>query len=167
MRGRSRESALLNPDFRDILSIFNEENVEFLVIGAYELAAYAINAAFLVFLRRFFSAYSAFFAYPCESATENSPQRRGEREDNSNPVTPPIRKPRSSLRLCGEFSLVAAQPRYAIRPQFLGFVRRFFSAPSACFSKQSYAASLFSCSSVIRCAARTAEMTSRPREVST
>jgi hypothetical protein len=31
---------LLNPDFRDILSIFNEENVEYLVIGAYALAAY-------------------------------------------------------------------------------------------------------------------------------
>ena len=28
MRGPSRESALLNPDFRDIVSIFNEEKVE-------------------------------------------------------------------------------------------------------------------------------------------
>ena len=40
MRGPSRESALLNPDFRDILSIFNEEKVEYLVIGAYALAAH-------------------------------------------------------------------------------------------------------------------------------
>ena len=40
MRGLSRESALLNPDFRDILSIFNEESVEYLVIGAYALAAH-------------------------------------------------------------------------------------------------------------------------------
>jgi hypothetical protein len=31
---------LLNPDFRDILSIFNEEGVEYLVIGAYALAAH-------------------------------------------------------------------------------------------------------------------------------
>jgi len=36
MRGRSKESALLNPDFRDILSIFNEENVEYLLVGAYK-----------------------------------------------------------------------------------------------------------------------------------
>jgi len=28
---------LLNPDFRDILSIFNEENVEYLLVGAYAL----------------------------------------------------------------------------------------------------------------------------------
>ena len=40
MRGRSKESALLNPDFRDLLSIFNEENVEYLLVGAYALAAY-------------------------------------------------------------------------------------------------------------------------------
>src|SRR5256885_8531906 len=40
MRGLSRESALLNPDFRDMLSIFNEEKVEYLVVGAYALAAY-------------------------------------------------------------------------------------------------------------------------------
>lgn len=31
---------MLNPDFRDILSIFNEENVEYLAIGAYALAAH-------------------------------------------------------------------------------------------------------------------------------
>lgn len=44
---------------------------------------------------------------------------------------------------------------------------RIFSARSACFSKRVHAASLFSCSSVIRCVARTAEMTSRARGVST
>ena len=31
---------MLNPDFRDILSIFNEERIEYLVIGAYALAAH-------------------------------------------------------------------------------------------------------------------------------
>ena len=31
---------LLNPDFRDMLSIFNEENVEYLLVGAYALAVY-------------------------------------------------------------------------------------------------------------------------------
>lgn len=40
MPGPSRENALLNPDFRDMLSIFNEEQVEYLVIGAYALAAH-------------------------------------------------------------------------------------------------------------------------------
>jgi len=40
MRGPSRESALLNPDFRDMLSISNEEKVEYLVVGAYALADY-------------------------------------------------------------------------------------------------------------------------------
>jgi len=40
MRGPSRESALLNPDFRDMLSILNEEKVEYLVVGAYALAGY-------------------------------------------------------------------------------------------------------------------------------
>src|SRR5439155_7399665 len=40
MRGPSREGALLNPDFRDMLSILNEEKVEYLVVGAYALAAY-------------------------------------------------------------------------------------------------------------------------------
>ena len=28
---------MLNPDFRDMLSIFNEEKVEYLVVGAYAL----------------------------------------------------------------------------------------------------------------------------------
>ncbi len=40
MHGLLQESALLNPDFRDMLSIFNEENVEYLLIGAYALAAH-------------------------------------------------------------------------------------------------------------------------------
>ena len=40
MRGPLRGSALRNPDFRDILSIFNEEKVEYFVIGAYALAAH-------------------------------------------------------------------------------------------------------------------------------
>ena len=31
---------MINPDFRDILSIFNEESVEYLLIGAYALAAH-------------------------------------------------------------------------------------------------------------------------------
>jgi hypothetical protein len=33
MRGLSKESGLLNPDFRDILSVFLEEGVEFLVVS--------------------------------------------------------------------------------------------------------------------------------------
>src|ERR1051326_3145304 len=45
MRGLSRESQLLNPDFRDILSIFLEEGVEFLVIGAYAVAAHGLPRA--------------------------------------------------------------------------------------------------------------------------
>jgi hypothetical protein len=31
---------VLNSDYRDILSIFNEEKVEYIVIGAYALAAH-------------------------------------------------------------------------------------------------------------------------------
>ena len=31
---------MLNPDFRDILSAFSEENVEYLLVGAYALAAH-------------------------------------------------------------------------------------------------------------------------------
>jgi hypothetical protein len=40
MPGPSMESPLLNPDFRDMLSIFNEESVKYLIVGAYALAAY-------------------------------------------------------------------------------------------------------------------------------
>jgi len=35
----------LNPDFRDILSIFNAEGVEYLIVGAYALAAHGIPRA--------------------------------------------------------------------------------------------------------------------------
>jgi hypothetical protein len=45
MPGLSRESQLLNPDFLDILSIFLEESVEFLVIGAYAVAAHGLPRA--------------------------------------------------------------------------------------------------------------------------
>jgi Nucleotidyltransferase of unknown function (DUF6036) len=36
---------VLNPDYRDILSIFNEEKVEYLVVGAYALAAHGLPRA--------------------------------------------------------------------------------------------------------------------------
>jgi hypothetical protein len=36
---------LLNPDFRDILSMFLEEGVEFLVVGAYAVAAHGLPRA--------------------------------------------------------------------------------------------------------------------------
>ena len=36
---------MLNPDFRDILSAFNEEKVEYLVVGAYALAAHGFVRA--------------------------------------------------------------------------------------------------------------------------
>lgn len=36
---------MLNPDYRDILSIFGEEKVEFLVVGAYALAAHGLPRA--------------------------------------------------------------------------------------------------------------------------
>ena len=39
MPGLSRKKILLNPDYRDILSAFSEENVEYLLVGAYALAA--------------------------------------------------------------------------------------------------------------------------------
>src|SRR5262247_3312066 len=45
MRGLSKESRLLNPDFRDILSVFLEESVEFLVVGAYAVAAHGLPRA--------------------------------------------------------------------------------------------------------------------------
>jgi hypothetical protein len=40
MRGNSRETPSVNPDFRDILSAFSAEGVEYLVVGAYALAAH-------------------------------------------------------------------------------------------------------------------------------
>ncbi len=36
---------MLNPDYRDILSIFNEQGVEYLVVGAYALAAHGLPRA--------------------------------------------------------------------------------------------------------------------------
>ncbi|MFP4423445.1 MAG: hypothetical protein ACLFRG_23180 [Desulfococcaceae bacterium] len=36
---------MLNPDFRDMLSAFNEERVEYLVVGAYALAAHGFVRA--------------------------------------------------------------------------------------------------------------------------
>jgi hypothetical protein len=36
---------MLNPDFRDILSAFNAERVEFLLVGAYALAAHGLPRA--------------------------------------------------------------------------------------------------------------------------
>ena len=45
MRGYSRGNQLLNPDFRDMLSALCEENAEFLIVGAYALAAYGLPRA--------------------------------------------------------------------------------------------------------------------------
>jgi deferrochelatase/peroxidase EfeB len=36
---------LLNPDFRDILSVFSAEGVEFLLVGAYALAVHGMPRA--------------------------------------------------------------------------------------------------------------------------
>ena len=40
MPGPSRETPLLNPDFQDMLSALSAQNAEFLIVGAYALAAY-------------------------------------------------------------------------------------------------------------------------------
>ena len=45
MRGLLREKPLLNPDFRDMLSALCDESVEFLLVGAYALAAYGLPRA--------------------------------------------------------------------------------------------------------------------------
>jgi predicted nucleotidyltransferase len=45
MGGRSRENPLLNPDFRDMLSVLCDEQVEFLLVGAYALAAHGLPRA--------------------------------------------------------------------------------------------------------------------------
>jgi len=45
MLGSSRESQLLNSDFRDILSAFCEEKVEFMLVGAYAVAAHGLPRA--------------------------------------------------------------------------------------------------------------------------
>jgi hypothetical protein len=43
--GHSRKRILLNPDYRDILSAFSEENVEYMLVGAYALAAHGLVRA--------------------------------------------------------------------------------------------------------------------------
>ncbi len=45
MPGRSKETLLLNPDFRDILSVLNEEKVDYLLVGAYALAVHGLPRA--------------------------------------------------------------------------------------------------------------------------
>src|SRR5262245_56018917 len=45
MPGPSKESQLLNSDFRDILSAFCEERVEFMLVGAYAVAAHGLPRA--------------------------------------------------------------------------------------------------------------------------
>jgi hypothetical protein len=45
MPGRLKESHLLNSDFRDILSAFSEEKVEFILVGAYAVAAHGLPRA--------------------------------------------------------------------------------------------------------------------------
>jgi hypothetical protein len=45
MPGPSKESRLLNPDFRDMLSAFCAEGVEFMLVGAYALAAHGYPRA--------------------------------------------------------------------------------------------------------------------------
>jgi hypothetical protein len=45
MHGRSRESIVLNPDFRDLLSAFIDANVEFLIVGGYAMAAHRLPRA--------------------------------------------------------------------------------------------------------------------------
>src|SRR5215217_5575526 len=45
MLGLSKEIHLLNPDYRDMLSLFNEEKVEYMVVGAYALAYHGLPRA--------------------------------------------------------------------------------------------------------------------------
>jgi hypothetical protein len=45
MRGRFKAPVMLNPDFRDILSAFNTERVEYLLVGAYAVAAHGLPRA--------------------------------------------------------------------------------------------------------------------------
>ena len=45
MPGLLRESLLLNKDFREILSFFCDEKVEFMLVGAYALAAHGLPRA--------------------------------------------------------------------------------------------------------------------------
>lgn len=43
--GRSRKIYMLNPDFRDMLSCLNDEGVDFIIVGAYALAAHGLPRA--------------------------------------------------------------------------------------------------------------------------
>jgi hypothetical protein len=45
MRGRSREGAVLNPDFRDMLSALSDEGADYLLVGAYAVAVHGIPRA--------------------------------------------------------------------------------------------------------------------------
>ena len=45
MPGRSRTPKLLNPDFKDMLSALSEAGADFLVVGAYALAAHGFPRA--------------------------------------------------------------------------------------------------------------------------
>ncbi|PYS33931.1 MAG: hypothetical protein DMG14_30690 [Acidobacteria bacterium] len=45
MPGLSKETQLLNPHFRDILSVFLEEGVVFLVVEGYAVAAHGLPMA--------------------------------------------------------------------------------------------------------------------------
>src|SRR5438128_6797505 len=45
MPGLLRESLLLNKDFREILSFFCDEKVEFMLVGAYAVAAHGLPRA--------------------------------------------------------------------------------------------------------------------------
>lgn len=45
MRGPSWVRTLLNDDFREMLSVLNDEGVEYLVVGAYALAAHGVPRA--------------------------------------------------------------------------------------------------------------------------
>ncbi len=45
MHGLLKGNRLLNPDFRDMLSTFSDESVEFRVVGAYALATYGLPRA--------------------------------------------------------------------------------------------------------------------------
>ncbi len=45
MHGRFKAPVMLNPDFHDILSAFNAERVEYLLVGAYAVAAHGLPRA--------------------------------------------------------------------------------------------------------------------------
>jgi len=45
MLGPSKGTHLLNPDFQDILSLFNDESVEYMVVSAYALAYHGLPRA--------------------------------------------------------------------------------------------------------------------------